>query len=183
MMRKIIYYVYHKLQDNKWLLQIIAWLQQYYVTIIVGDIVNFPQNLRNRRNPDKYLSRSRTFFEQNKGRVDAIKGLLADDQSRIAYEAAIRFRTEGRRIRRNEWSLCDQYFVRGIIELKEKEVFVDCGAYNGDTIDKLLSYRKRFFPESTIRKIVAFEPGKLSFKLLRKNKADEKCGMYYGRGK
>ena len=170
-MRACIYNFYHKMQNNKWFIGLIAWLQQHYITIFVGDIVNFPRNLRNRSNPSRYLNESRSYFSENENRVNKVKRLLADDQSRMAYEAAIKFRTEARRIRKNEWSLRDQYFVEGIIELKNGEVFVDGGAYNGDTIDKLITYRKRYYKNIHIKRVVAFEPGSLNAGLLQKKYA------------
>jgi len=55
----------------------------------------------------------------------------------------------------------DHYFSKDIIHLNNKEIFVDCGAYTGDTIEDLLS---RCMPQ----KIYAFEPDHANFKILSK---------------
>ncbi|WP_026491287.1 hypothetical protein [Butyrivibrio sp. XPD2002] len=62
----------------------------------------------------------------------------------------------------------DQYFVDGIISLKDGEVFIDGGAYNGDTIDKLNKCCNKKKAKKTIKKVIAFEPGDLNERLLRK---------------
>lgn len=171
-MRDTIYRVYHNLQKNELCLGVIAWLQQHYITIFIGDLVNLPKNMRNRKHPEKYLAKSREFFFDNKDRVEHIRKMLEDEKSVIAYDAAIRFRTEGRRIKKSEWTLTDQYFVKDIINIADDEVFIDGGAYNGDTIDKLM---KKVRNKSSIKKIIAFEPGELNSKLLaKKYGSDEK---------
>ncbi|MHB8138828.1 MAG: FkbM family methyltransferase [Smithellaceae bacterium] len=53
----------------------------------------------------------------------------------------------------------DQYYPAGIIKLSEKEVFVDVGAYNGDTVIDFLKKTKNKFES-----IFAFELDKKNFK-------------------
>jgi len=53
----------------------------------------------------------------------------------------------------------DQYYPTGIIKLSEKEVFVDVGAYNGDTIFDFLKRTNNKFDS-----ILAFELDKKNFK-------------------
>ena len=166
-MRDQIYKFYHKLQQNERFLGFVAWLQEHYITIIIGDVVNAPRIIKERRNPEKYLSKSRKFFNENKGRVKNMCDLLADEKSRKQYIAAIKFRTERRRIRHNEWSLTDQYFPKDIVHIRPDEVFIDGGAYNGDTIHKLLKITSTADFGGRIR-IVAFEPGKLNMTVLKR---------------
>lgn len=47
----------------------------------------------------------------------------------------------------------ESYFPRDLVELSAREVFVDCGAYDGDTIESFLTASSGRF-----RTIVAFEP-------------------------
>lgn len=47
----------------------------------------------------------------------------------------------------------DQYFVDDIIKLSSEEVFVDCGAYTGDTLNSFLNFSTKRFCE-----YYAFEP-------------------------
>lgn len=70
------------MQQNEHLLGLIAWLQEHYVTVFFGDIVNIPRTLRARKNPEKYLSGSRQFFFENRERVKAVYNLLSDKKSK-----------------------------------------------------------------------------------------------------
>lgn len=56
----------------------------------------------------------------------------------------------------------DQYFPQDIIRLQDDEVFLDCGAFTGDTID---SFLKKV--NSKFKKVIAFEPSPLIFEKLR----------------
>lgn len=58
------------------------------------------------------------------------------------------------------WEVNDverQYFPEDIIQLNEKEVFVDCGAYIGDTLESFLKRTSRF------KKYYALEPDRRRF--------------------
>jgi FkbM family methyltransferase len=57
-----------------------------------------------------------------------------------------------------------QYFDKKIVQPRHDEVFIDCGAFTGDSIEK---FRK--FSNNKFQKIVAFEPDKTNFKKLKKN--------------
>ncbi len=81
--REAIYYGYHMMQKSEGMLGIIAWLQQHYVTVVIGDVINYPRTVKSRKNPEKYLKKSRDYFEHNKDRVEKIKEWLADDQSSV----------------------------------------------------------------------------------------------------
>jgi FkbM family methyltransferase len=58
------------------------------------------------------------------------------------------------------------YFPADLVGISDDEVFVDCGAYDGDTIQSFLSQPKRSFS-----KIVAFEPDPSNFARLEANVA------------
>lgn len=60
----------------------------------------------------------------------------------------------------------DQYFVKDIIKLSDSEIFIDGGAYTGDTIQQLLDEAAR--QKVRIKKVLAFEPDEDNFKLLTK---------------
>lgn len=87
--------------------------------------------------------------------------LLNDTESQNQYLAHLRWRL---------WldfenlplpSPSDQYFPSDIISLSSAEVFVDCGAYDGDSIRNFLSRQG-----SNFKKIIAYEPDRLNFKRL-----------------
>lgn len=88
--------------------------------------------------------------------------LWADDQSRYVYTAQLKWRM-----------LLDfdglpgpasgqPYFPLDIFSLSEEEVFVDCGAYDGDTIKDFLQLQKSF-----AGKIIALEPDPQNFLCLQ----------------
>lgn len=98
-------------------------------------------------------AKSKAFFEKNATRVQKIADALADDESKECFLKIVRFRQTQNKIDRPKFSLHDQYFPKDIVTLSKDEVFVDCGAYIGDTIKKFLSVCKNSY-----KRVVAFEP-------------------------
>lgn len=98
-------------------------------------------------------AKSKAFFEKNAARVQKIADALADDESKECFLKIVKFRQTQNKIDRPKFSLHDQYFPKDIVTLSKDEVFVDCGAYVGDTIKKFLSVCKNSY-----KRIVAFEP-------------------------
>jgi FkbM family methyltransferase len=76
----------------------------------------------------------RAYLEANKAQFDAAYGLLADDLSRETFEAFINAKLGGAPEALADVSRKEQYFPKGIIGLTDREVFVDGGAYTGDTL-------------------------------------------------
>jgi FkbM family methyltransferase len=69
----------------------------------------------------------------NKDAICAARALF-DENGRQVFDRQLRFRTEG-----DPFSLCDpeptpQYFPPDFFRLSREECFVDCGAYDGDTL-------------------------------------------------
>lgn len=76
----------------------------------------------------------RAYLEAHKERFGAAYGLLADALSRQTFEAFLNSKLGGAADALAEVSRKEQYFPKGIIELSGEEVFVDGGAYTGDTL-------------------------------------------------
>ncbi|MGD9642613.1 MAG: FkbM family methyltransferase [Elusimicrobiales bacterium] len=76
----------------------------------------------------------RAYLETNKAQFEAAYGLLGDDLSRRTFEAFINNKLGGPPEALADLSRKEQYFPKGIIELSDSEVFVDGGAYTGDTL-------------------------------------------------
>ena len=91
------------------------------------------------------------FFETNQDKVKKILSLLADEKSKEVFLSCIKFRSSHVAIA--DGTPHDQYFPKDIIHLSGEEVFVDCGAYTGDTIAQFRKVSKDRY-----NKIVAFEP-------------------------
>jgi FkbM family methyltransferase len=58
------------------------------------------------------------------------------------------------------------YFPKDICALRQDEVFVDCGAYDGDTIRLFLEQSQSMF-----QRLIAFEPDAANFEILKKSVA------------
>jgi FkbM family methyltransferase len=86
--------------------------------------------------------------------VRAAYTLLADDQSRDEYLSQLAWRlTADFDVLGPHLPTSDQYFTSDVISLTDDDVFVDCGAYDGDTIASLADHHP-----GGIRTIVALEP-------------------------
>jgi FkbM family methyltransferase len=105
------------------------------------------------------------FFAQDRPRntferaADVMRAatIWADVESQQEYVRQIRWRTRG------EWTFArpsstESYFPEGMFNLIRDEVFVDCGAFNGDTLRTYLSKSNCEF-----RKFLALEPDAITF--------------------
>lgn len=102
------------------------------------------------------------FVNRYAAQINRAYALLDDDLSRRVYENVLRFYYSG------ELSLLDDVTTekseafKNILQLGQNEVYVDLGAYNGDTIEEFLYYTGGNF-----RKIVALEPNEKNFEKLK----------------
>jgi FkbM family methyltransferase len=102
-----------------------------------------------------------SFYNQNAQRVNAVANMLADKKSKKIYLGMIRFRqTSCRRDFPFHYIEEIQYFFRKL-KLGSEEVFIDGGAFVGDTIDLYLKHRKK------CKQIIAFEPDSKNFNILK----------------
>lgn len=88
--------------------------------------------------------------------------LLADGQSRRVYENVLRFYHTGNIELLNAVTTEKDEAFSDILRLSDNEVYVDLGAYNGDTIDEFLHYAGNSY-----RKIIALEPNAKNFAKLQ----------------
>ena len=107
------------------------------------------------------------FIDKYAEDMEAAYALLADEQSKSVYKNILSFYRTG------ELSLLDKITTdkdeafNSILKLGDNEVYVDLGAYNGDTIDEFLSYTN-----GNYRKIIALEPNAKNFEKLKVHCAD-----------
>lgn len=95
---------------------------------------------------------------------------LADGLSKQTLDAMIEAREKGNVEQLIKLARPDQYFNYLMYEKdSSEEVFLDCGAFNGDTI---LAYNQ--FTGGRFKKIIVFEPEKTNVEAIRKN--TEKIG-------
>ncbi len=75
-------------------------------------------------------------LEKNKDILQKLRDDLADEESRLSLDRYIYQTATG--VHRKEYSMKPQYFDDDIISFGENETFIDCGAYDGDTILKFI---------------------------------------------
>jgi FkbM family methyltransferase len=103
--------------------------------------------------------------------LEDVKGMLADEKSRNIVD----FIYEKRRAR--DIDFLDireerQYFVEGIVKVDPHAVFVDAGAYHGETIEEFISFQKGKFD-----KVYSFEMDKNNYAILKEKEYDERVKL------
>lgn len=93
-----------------------------------------------------------------KNRIRAAMQLWSDDYSREEFVAQVEFRTSINLDFINRTAGGKHYFPQDLFSLGEGEVFVDCGAFDGDTIADFIEETKGHF-----QSILAFEPDLVTY--------------------
>lgn len=94
---------------------------------------------------------------------DEFRDLLTDTRSREILDAIIRYRLSGDITNLYDiWE--DEKTSWGELDIRERETFIDIGAYNGDTIMRFLD-----LTGSAYERIIGFEPDRRSFRKAEKN--------------
>lgn len=88
--------------------------------------------------------------------------LMADDRSRAEFVAHVRCRLTLEYAGTSPDDMAGIYFPRDLFSLRDDEVFVDCGAFDGDAISQLIARS-----DGAFARIVAFEPDEASFAQLQ----------------
>jgi FkbM family methyltransferase len=109
---------------------------------------------------DRFWLTSRRFYRAQKKPITAGYELLSDETSRELYAAVLKFRFAKDYTALPAPNLEDQYFPTGLAPWPSPIRFVDCGAYDGDTLRQLLDRQLQ------IEAIAAFEPDPVNFKKL-----------------
>ena len=110
---------------------------------------------------------SPSFIKRNLSKFQNLRNLFADEKSKKILDALISAKQGNVSGINNLLSLSDsrQYFNELTFEQDfRKEIFVDCGAFDGDSIQKFIA-----FAENKYKKIIAFEPLDENYNELRQN--------------
>ncbi len=94
----------------------------------------------------------RAYAQRHKEQFGLVSEMFRDELSKKTYAAFINAKLGDREGLYDVWRR-DQYFPEGIIELSENEVFVDGGAYTGDTLLAFVRKAKHKYS-----RCYAFEP-------------------------
>ncbi len=106
---------------------------------------------------DRYWLTARSFYRDLEPQIAAGYELWSDDASRALYAAILRFRFT------NDYEALpapdqgQQYFPPDLPAWRGPLRFVDCGAFDGDTLGQLLATRQ------PVEAIAAFEPDPMNF--------------------
>ena len=105
---------------------------------------------------------TREYACQKRAELERVYNMLCDDFSRRVFENTVMYRITGKIEYLFEIESTPDEAYENILQLGEKEIYCDLGAYNGDTITEFLGV------VGSYDKIYAFEPDKKNFKKLEK---------------
>lgn len=108
-----------------------------------------------------------SYFVRNLNKIENVAKFFSHKKSLKEYVGHIKWRLTLDYNFLPKPSYFDQYFPKDILLINKNEVFVDCGAYIGDTIEQFIDYSN-----SNFSKIISFEPDYQNYKksLLNINK-------------
>lgn len=106
----------------------------------------------------------RKFYSEHQEEFQKIPAMLEDDFSRRTFEQVLKCRLTGDPKALKGVIMQPQYFQKDIFGPVEDEVFVDGGAYVGDTVDNFIRYFAGGY-----KKIYAWEPDEYNFTALKNN--------------
>ena len=106
------------------------------------------------------------YLSANSGKLQRVKKLLADEQSRKVLEDIVSYKLSGDiKLLKGCETPTDEGW--SLLKIGRNETYVDLGAYNGDTVDRFLRHTNKEFEH-----IYALEPDSRSFKrMVRRNYA------------
>ncbi len=122
------------------------------------------------------LQKSRAYFTENQDKIQQVLAGLSDEKSRRVLKAQLSFRQYAQPLPLG--STHDHYFPQDIIKLGPQEVFVDCGAFTGDSIEQFQQASHNQY-----QKIIAFEAAPATFRKLQARKFKNciclNCGVWH----
>jgi FkbM family methyltransferase len=107
--------------------------------------------------PFRYWLTDRGFYRGRAGEIAAAASVLGDATSRQWFNEVLAFRLTGDYSRLPTPKPAEQYFPADLPRWSDPLRFVDCGAFNGDTVDALARGGYRFDA------IAAFEPDPVNY--------------------
>ena len=101
------------------------------------------------------------YVEDNKGKIDAAYSLMYDECSRKTFDSIVKYKYSGDIKYLLECETPRQEVFDRIIKFGTDEVYMDLGAYDGDTVEEAVELMNGRYD-----KIIAVEPAKKNFKKL-----------------
>lgn len=106
---------------------------------------------------------NRDFYEKHKDEIEKVRSMLCDEKSRQTYDNIISFKLTGDMNLLFNCEISKDEAYKNILHLSDDEIYLDLGAFNGDTVEEFISH------VSSYRKIYAAEPDRKNFSKLLKN--------------
>jgi methyltransferase, FkbM family len=103
------------------------------------------------------------FVEDNCKDIKKCYEILSDEKSKLVFNNLLEFRKSSSLLYLKDIIDKNQYFEPEIIEMSNEEIFIDGGAYTGDTIEEFINLTNNKFDS-----IYSFEPDKDNFNKLMK---------------
>lgn len=178
--RYVVRKIYHEMQRHYISFRFLVWLKEKGITRRVNFLISHGDDTFYQKNPTEEMLKSKRFFQQNEDRVKKLYGILADDKSRETLGGVIKYRAVRQPLANELYSEWDQYFVKDIIQMADNEVFIDGGAYTGDTIQQFMDTAKK--GQKRIGRVIAFEPDPENYQLLNKFYGKNKKVMVINKG-
>lgn len=119
----------------------------------------------------EYVEKDKIY--EKKAELSEVYGMLGDYESKLIYKAMVESRFTSNIDVLSRTCSNPQYFPVDIFNFSENEVFVDGGAYDGDTISHFMQITKGKF-----KYIYAFEPDSGNYRKLLVNHQNEKIKLF-----
>ncbi|MBQ8227565.1 MAG: FkbM family methyltransferase [Clostridia bacterium] len=117
---------------------------------------------------------TREFIEEHDEEFNKAYSLLADDESRENYINILNFKVSGKIEYLLKAEKEKRFIYDKILKISDEEIFVDLGAYDGDTIREFIDAC-----QGKYKKIYAFEADEKNFKKLTINTKEQKNVSIY----
>lgn len=103
------------------------------------------------------------FFEDHKGDFERARGLFEDEKSREIFDKLLLYRLTYDSSLTIPLHEKDMYFPKDLVDLTDREVFVDAGAFHGETS---LEFKDRV--KGAFKALYLFEPDPLNMDIIKK---------------
>ena len=128
---------------------------------------------------------SPAWLEQHEHELQQVYDRLADDQSRLVFANTLNYKLSGKIAYLFQCTTRREDDLRQLYSFGPEEVYMDLGAYNGDTVQEFLQ-----LVDNKYQRIIAVEPDRKNCKKLRKlaEELDSDClsihqvGIWYEQG-
>lgn len=172
---KLDHFVEHDLSHTKLGLSAITLLRKTRISRNIRKRIVFRMMDKGTYDVSGQKERAKEFFRNNQTRIDTICSWLSDEESKLTYLRAIRFRCSMNRRDLPKYSHEEEQYFDPVVKLTDREVFVDCGAYIGDTADQFI---KR--TNGQYNRIVCFEPDGQNFRSLQEKNVPGLAAIHSG---